>query len=167
MATVHLISGLPCSGKTTYSNVLHESVGGVILTLDQWLITIYGKYLISEIGQPEHIKRVVICRELMWERATEVLTAGMDVILDDGFFWRSDRLKYYAMVQEAGFRTHIHALLIPLDVLRQRIERRNARLPKWNFWIDPTLLESFISQYEIPLEDEADEITRLNSVEEA
>ena len=158
MATVHLISGLPCSGKTTYSTTLQAQVDGVLITLDQWLITVYGRYRIVEIGQDEHVRRVVACRELIWGVARDFLRRDIDVVLDDGFFLRNDRIRYMRMAEEIASQSIIHALWAPIDVLRSRIEERNARLPTYNFWIDPELLESFVEQYERPLEDEASKV---------
>jgi len=50
MATVHLICGLPCAGKSTYSKTLRASTGGVHFALDYWLITAFGHYDIEEAG---------------------------------------------------------------------------------------------------------------------
>jgi predicted kinase len=161
MAIVHLISGLPCSGKTTYSASLQAQVDGVLITLDQWLITTHGKYRIVEVGQDEHVRRVVACRELIWGMASEFLRRDVDVVLDDGFFLRNDRIRYKGMAEEVGAQAVIHALSAPIDVLRSRIEARNARLPKYNFWIDPELLESFVEQYERPLGDEASRVIEV------
>jgi predicted kinase len=43
MPTVHLISGLPCSGKTTYAVGLKADANCVLFTLDRWLITLFGR----------------------------------------------------------------------------------------------------------------------------
>ncbi len=164
MSVVHLISGLPCSGKTTYSARLRDEVDGVLITLDQWLITVHGRYRIIDIGQDEHIRRVVACRQLIWQMTEEFLRIGTNVVLDDGFFWRKDRLRYFEMTKEIGSAAvamHIHALSAPLEVLRERVESRNASLPTFNFWIDPELLESFIEQYEVPQDDEAHRVVRV------
>ena len=161
MAIVHLISGLPCSGKTTYSAALQAQVDGVLITLDQWLITTYGKYRIIEVGQDEHVRRVVATRELIWGVASEFLRRDIDVVLDDGFFLRSDRMRYSDMAEAIGSNSYIHALYAPLDILRARIEARNAQLPKYNFWIDPELLESFVMQYEVPKADEASRVIEV------
>ena len=47
MATTHLISGLPCSGKTTYAAGLRADLNGVLFSLDRWLITAFGQYAIA------------------------------------------------------------------------------------------------------------------------
>jgi predicted kinase len=57
---VHLISGLPCSGKTTYATGLRADVDGVLYSLDWWLITAFGKYAISSVGHEEHTRRQAV-----------------------------------------------------------------------------------------------------------
>lgn len=154
MATLHLISGLPCSGKTTYSLALRDREGGVHLCLDYWLITLFGKYSIEQTGKEEHTRRVLACRALMWDLCDELLRKGADVILDDGFFLREHRMQCIKRGKEVGAAAVIHYLDIVEAVLRSRLTARNAALPEFNFVIDPNLLESFGRMYEPPGEHE-------------
>ncbi len=62
MPTLHLISGLPASGKTTYAAELRKKVNGVLFNLDRWLITLFGRYSLPDVGQDEHTRRVLACR---------------------------------------------------------------------------------------------------------
>jgi predicted kinase len=165
MANVHLISGLPASGKTTYAAGLKATSDGVLLTLDQWLITTHGRYRIAEIGEEEHVRRVVACRSLIWSVAREFLHRGTDVILDDGFFLRNDRMRYTRMAQEVGATSTIHFVDASLALLRTRVDERNANLPQFNFWIDPELLESFVRQFEVPRPDEASRVLLITEHE--
>jgi len=104
MATAHLISGLPCSGKTTYSMALSADADRVCFSLDCWLITSFGPYSIDSVGHDEHVRRVLVCRQLIWEVASEFLRRDIDVILDDGFFLRAHRIEYVAMSSASGQR---------------------------------------------------------------
>ena len=158
MATTHLISGLPCSGKTTYAAGLRPGTGGMLFSLDRWLITTFGRYSIAEIGHPEHVRRVLSCRELIWSVAAELLARGIDVILDDGFFFRENRMQFIERSLAMGAGAKIHFLDVPLDVLRPRLERRNARLPRYNFSIDPVTMEAFTGLFEVPSSDEGAEL---------
>ncbi len=154
MATVHLISGLPCSGKTTYSKALQEETGGVHFWLDYWLISLYGSYSIEDTGHDEHVRRVLACREMIWHVASEFLRRGTDVILDDGFFLRGHRRQYIDRGRDAGADVKIHFLDTPIHVMRERLVARNANLPKYNFPIELERFDMFAEMYEPPTAEE-------------
>ena len=158
MATLHLMSGLPCSGKTTYARALSADLNCVLFTLDRWLITAFGKYRIADVGHPEHVRRVLACRELIWDSASELLTRGVDVILDDGFFFRENRMQVVAQARALGAGAKIHYLKVPLPELQARLASRNASLPQFNFLIDPQTLDAFIDMFEAPSADEGGDV---------
>ena len=164
MAVVHLISGLPCSGKTTYSRALQADLKAVLFSLDRWLITAFERYSIADVGYPEHVRRVLACRTLFWEVAAEFLTREVDVILDDGFFYREHRMRVAEEARRLGAAVKIHHLDAPLDVLQSRLEDRNAHLPQFNFLIEPTTLTSFVEMYERPTADEGAEVVVIRNV---
>ena len=161
---VHLISGLPCSGKTTYATALRADVNGVLFSLDRWLITSFGKYPIASVGHEEHTRRVLACRALIWESAVELLRRSADVILDDGFFLRVNRVRHIGLAQAAGARAKIHFIDTPIGVVRSRLERRNANLPPHNFHIDPETLQGFLGLFERPSPDEGGEVVIVRDV---
>ena len=158
MATAHLISGLPCSGKTTYAVGLRADANCVLFTLDRWLITVFGKYSIDAVGHEEHVRRVLACRELIWEVAAEFLRRNIDVVFDDGFLLRENRMQIVALAASVGARTKVHFLDTPLAMCIERLERRNAGLPRFNFWIGAEMLEGFVQLFERPSEDEGAEL---------
>jgi predicted kinase len=169
MPTAHLISGLPCSGKTTYARRLRETTNGVLFSLDYWLITLHGRYSLDTVGHEEHVRRVVACRQLISDLAAEFLRHGLDVILDDGFFLREHRLKQIAAFQSGNadhgagdIRVRTHIVRVPLPVLRARLGNRNDNLPEHNFSVTPEMLERFLTMYEEPM---ADEVAQLVSVD--
>jgi predicted kinase len=158
VTTLHIISGLPCSGKTTYALRLRAERNAVLFCLDRWLITVFGRYVLAEVGQDEHTRRVLACRELIWESASELLARHVDVILDDGFFYREHRMRHVALAAEVGAATTIHFIDTPLDLVVRRLKRRNADLPRFNFHIDPATLQGFLAMIERPSADEGAEV---------
>jgi predicted kinase len=150
MATLHLISGLPCSGKTTYAAGLRADTNAVLFCLDRWLITAFGRYEIAAVGHQEHTRRVLCCRELIWQAASEFLRRGVDVILDDGFFLREHRIRHITLAGALGAAAKTHYLDTPVETIRVRLEARNALLPPFNFQIDPALLVGFSGLFEAP-----------------
>jgi predicted kinase len=164
-ATAHLISGLPCSGKTTYAKARLADINRVHFALDYWLITAFGAYSIESVGHEEHVRRVLVCRELIWRNATSFLVRGVDVILDDGFFFRDNRKQYIKLASDMGAQAIIHYLSAPLDVLWARIERRNANLPPYNFQIERGMLEVFAGLFEIPSPEEGAPLVIVNGTD--
>jgi predicted kinase len=161
LTTLHLISGLPCSGKTTYSTRLADATGAVLFSLDRWLITCFGRYSIAEVGHDEHVRRVRACRELILDLALEFSRRGADAILDDGFFLRADREAVAARATAAGALAKIHALELPLAELAARLEARNRSLPTYNFLVREDTLDEFLALYEAPADDEGAELLRV------
>ena len=158
MATAHLISGLPCSGKTTYATGLRADANCVLFSLDRWLITSFGRYSMRQVGHEEHTRRVLACRELIWDSASEFLRRSVDVILDDGFFLRENRVRYVELSNAAGARAKIHFMDTAVSVIRARLEERNAKLPRYNFHIDSETLVGFLGLFEVPSDHEGAEI---------
>ena len=158
MATLHLISGLPCSGKTTYAMGLRADANAVLFSLDRWLITAFDRYEIALVGHQEHTRRVLACRELIWDSASELLRRSVDVILDDGFFLRHHRARHVALATTLGAIARIHYIDTPVAMIRARLETRNALLPPFNFYIDPATLVGFSALFEAPSTDEGVEV---------
>lgn len=150
VATLHLISGLPGSGKTTYAAALAADTGAVLFSLDRWLITVYGRYVLQVVGTDEHVRRVRACRDLIWFSAGELLQRGADVILDDGFFLREHRARYATLAAALGALARTHFVDTPLGELESRLRARNDQLPPHNFHIDPAMLAGFSAIYEQP-----------------
>ena len=157
MQTVHLISGLPCSGKTTYSKRLAAELDAVHFWLDYWLITLYGAYNIDEVGHPEHVRRVLACRELIWAMAVEFLRRVPMSYSTTVSFARASRAGR-AHGTGGGSPGEIHYLNTPVEVLRVRLQERNANLPKYNFPISPDRFDYFVDMYEVPSADEGAEL---------
>ena len=158
MATLHLISGLPCSGKSTYATALRGDSHVVLFSLDRWLIRAYGKYSLQSVGHAEHTRRVLACRELIWEAAAELLRRSTNVILDDGFFFREHRVRHVELGRALGARAKIHFLDTRLETITSRLRERNANLPPFNFSIDPDSLIGFVGLLERPTDGEADDL---------
>jgi len=158
MPTAHLISGLPGAGKSTYAQQLQLRTSGVVFTLDRFLITMFGRYDVPDVGGEEHVRRVLACREVIWMSAEKLLVLGSDVILDDGFFLRAHRRKVVDAAVALGAAAKIHFIDTPLDEIGKRLADRNQNLPVYNFAIQPATLEGCVRLFETPSDADAAEV---------
>lgn len=137
MPTLHLIVGLPCAGKTTYSKQLERDQPALRLTLDDWHIRLFGHDFTLDFVHPEHDARHQVIEKMMWDVAARALQLGNDVILDFGFWAKSERDDYRTRAAALGADSVVHYLHAPEAVLLSRLADRNARQPQGTFQIPP------------------------------
>ena len=150
MATLHLIVGLPCSGKTTFAKQLELEVSALRLTPDEWHTRLFG----LDLEHPEHDARHDLIEAIMWDVAARALQLGTNVILDFGFWGKSERIDYRTRASQLGVDSRVHFLNVPEAELLARLEVRNANLPAGTFQIPPSKLLEWMQIFQTPTEDE-------------
>ena len=150
MATLFLICGLPGSGKTTLAKQIERDHHALRLTPDEWIVRLFG----SDLTPPT----LDWCRDpveaIQWEVAERALILGIDVILDFGFWSRSEREEFRARARGVGARSEVHFLDVSREVLSARLAARNANLPPYTFRITEAQLDLWWSLFEPPTPDE-------------
>jgi predicted kinase len=154
MATLHLIVGLPCAGKTTFAKTLELEQHALRLTLDEWHIRLFGQDFTLDFVHPEHDARHKLIEEIMWDVAARALQLGTNVILDFGFWGKNEREDYRARAAQVEANTIIHFLNVPEQELLARLEVRNANLPAGTFQIPAAKLREWMQIFQAPSPDE-------------
>src|SRR5262245_1704174 len=149
MATLHLMVGLPCSGKTTLARTLEQKYSALRLTPDEWQVRLFGQ----DATDPQHDARHSFIEALQWEVAERALTLGIDVILDFGFWAREEREDFRARARLLGASSEVHFLDVPSDELIRRLVERNAQ-PGLAFQIPEEMMKAWIEFFQKPDEDE-------------
>jgi predicted kinase len=149
-ATLHLMVGLPCSGKTTEAQKLKEKYNALVFTPETWHLKIYG----NDFPGPDHDTHHDLVESIMREEAENALSLGVDVILDFGFWGEEERdtLRNRAKQLGAGFK--IHYMDVPAEELFERLEKRNKDLPQGVFKIPKSFMEKWIKQFQVPTPEE-------------
>jgi predicted kinase len=150
MATLHLMVGLPCSGKTTLARELEDKGAALRLTPDEWQLRLFGQ----DAEEPEHNTRHALIEDLLWEVASRALTLGTNVILDYGFWAREEREEYRSRARQLGASSEIHFLDVPSEELLRRLARRNAQRSLTAFYIPEAMMKPWIAFFQKPTLDE-------------
>lgn len=150
MATLHLMVGLPCSGKTTLAKRLEQERSAIRLTPDPWQIGLFGQ----DADDPEHDARHSFIEAMLWQIASRALELGTNVILDYGFWAREEREDYRLRAKQLGASSEVHYLDVPADELLRRLAHRNGQPSQESFHISDEQMRPWIAFFQIPTPDE-------------
>jgi predicted kinase len=151
--------GLPCSGKTTLARELEKKYSALRLTTDEWHIKLFGHDYgdnMTEYEEANHDSRHDSVESLMWDVAARVLVLGVDVILDFGFWVRSQREDYRSRANELGAIFKIHFVDATEDVLLERLRARNDLSVEGTFFVPEAKLKEWVHIFEPPSSEELD-----------
>jgi predicted kinase len=146
---IYLLCGKTGSGKTTYARRL-EQQGAVRFSLDEWMIRFYEHDMSRELFD----ERVRICEEMIFDLTEALVSRGVDVVIDHGFWKRESRDRARRRLANTGAQIELIYFQIPDPVLRERLRARNAALPAGTFAITEEMFELFSSWFEPPDESE-------------
>lgn len=136
-----VVCGLPGSGKTTLARALEDRIGAVRLSADDWLDFL-------------QIDRIDRTRErveaLQWKLAQDLLARGLVVIIEWGSWARSERDALRTGARALGAAVELHFLDAPIDVLLERLHRRNRESPP----VTREELSSWARYFEAPAPEE-------------
>ena len=150
MATLHLMVGLPCSGKTTLAQKLEQELPALRLTPDGWQIRLFGQ----DAEEPEHDTRHNLIEAMLWNIAGRALELGTNVILDYGFWAREEREDYRLRAKQLGAGSEVHFLDVPEDELLRRLKKRNSLPSQESFLISEKAMKPWIAFFQKPTPDE-------------
>ena len=150
MATLHLMVGLPCSGKTTLAKKLERERSALRLTPDVWQIGLFGQ----DAQEPEHDARHRFIEAMLWNIASRALELGTNVILDFGFWAREEREDYRLRAKRLGASSEVHFLDVPEEELLMRLAIRNSQPSQESFHISAESMKPWLESFQKPAPEE-------------
>lgn len=150
MATLFLICGLPGAGKTTLARQLEQERPALRLCPDEWIATIIADA--SDQAELDRLRAPV--EAVHWEMAQKVLSLGVDVVLEWGFWSREERRYYREQAEALGAQVELCFLEVSREELWARLSRRNAALPPGTFVVTEEQLNLWWSWFEPPTPEE-------------
>ncbi len=154
--TLSLLCGLPGSGKTTFARQL-EGEGAIRFSADEWMVPLFGQHMKRETFDARLVQIKVLQRDL----AGRLLTLGVNVVLDWGFWTHAEREAYRMWGSALGAEVVLYFFDLQGAELLRRLSARNAKLPDGTFEIDEKALALFEGLFERPGEDEHPQISHF------
>ena len=147
----YVISGFIGAGKTTFARKLEKETGAIRITKDEWVIKIFGNKITSDKNFEKYDKNIT---ELATDIAFKILRAGKDVIIDEGFWVKSQRDDIKKKILEVGAKPILYYVECPVEKMRERVVTRSKIPPEDSFEISGEMFVSYLKYWEPPEEDE-------------
>ena len=150
-ATVYLIAGFIGSGKTTFSKKLESETGALRFTKDEWVIKVLGKNA-PRVNNFEKFDGFLT--NLATDIALKCAAHGVDVIIDDGFWYKRQRDDVIRRINSIGANVKGYYLRCPRDILEQRTLKRSKQISDNSFEIDKEMFTKYYLSFQEPSPDE-------------
>ncbi|PML57377.1 AAA family ATPase [Vibrio lentus] len=150
MTKIYFVCGFIGSGKTTYSKRLAEEHNAFRLSIDEWMIPLYGEHMDRETF--DH--RLATLQGLFKDSATQLFSLDVPAIFDFGFWRKADRNAFTEWASNAGVKSEVHYLDVPFETCKERAFHRNSELNGKSYEMTPEMLDLFWSWFEVPTSDE-------------
>jgi len=147
---VYMICGFIGAGKTTFSKKLEKKTGAVRITKDEWLIKLFGNNPLIDRFEEYDEK---IC-ELSSNIAFQFVEKGVDVIIDDGFWFKKQRKEMMERIERTGAKAVLYYLKCSMGIMKDRVVGRNNNFTKDSFKISEKMFDGYVRSWEPPSEDE-------------
>ena len=154
MAKIILVCGKICSGKTYYCRKLANDYNAVILSCDEIENDIFHHGLGEKYDEvSKDIKRY------LHKKASEIIIAGSNVILDWGFWSKKEREMVSEYYKKQSISYELHYVDISMDEWYENIKSRNEAVVAGqtsDYYVDDGLLKKLYSNFEAPIKEEVD-----------
>lgn len=156
MAKAILICGKICSGKSTYAGRLRLQLQhrAVLLSVDEVMLALFGQH-----AGEQHDTYAARVQGYLLNQSLGMIAAGIDVILDWGFWTGESRRFARAFYADRGIPCEFHCINIREESWQMRLKKRNAAVLSGQsdaYLVDANLAAKFAARFEMPGRDEID-----------
>ena len=154
--TLHMVCGKIGAGKSTLTRQLAQAPATVLISEDTWLAALYP----GEIHElPDYVRCSGRLKQVMAGHVTDLLRAGVSVVLDFPANTVSGRNWMRGIFEAAGVAHALHFLDVPDAVCKERLRARNAS-GEHPFETTDAQFDLISSHFVAPLEAEGFEVVR-------
>ena len=155
MATVFLICGKICSGKTWYARELKKNEQAVILSTDEVTFD-----LTDNAQGPDYMAFAQRVNGYLLKKTAELVSVGCNVILEWGFWTKRERQEIIEYFRCRNIPVQWHYIDVSDARWEINIQQRNQRILEgnggWDFYVDEGLYQKAVALFEVPDPEEMD-----------
>ena len=149
--TAYIICGFIGAGKTTFARKLESETGAIRITKDEWMVRVFGNKITSDKNFEKYDKNIT---ELATDIAFKILKTGKDIIIDEGFWVKSQRDDIRKKILAIGAKPILYYVECPIEKMRERTFARSENPIKDSFEISGEMFDSYVKYWEPPTKDE-------------
>lgn len=154
MAKVIMICGKICCGKSTYAEEIRLENNAVVLSVDEIMLAVFGQH-----AGDKHDEYANNTQKYLFSKSVEFVEAGINVILDWGFWRKADRKFAREFYEARNIECGFHYIDISDEVWKQRLDKRNSSVLAGEtsvYFVDDNLAQKFGVIFEMPSKEEID-----------
>ncbi|MFZ2199991.1 MAG: ATP-binding protein [Microgenomates group bacterium] len=146
-STVYIICGFIGAGKTTFARKLENETKAIRITKDEWMVKIFGNKITSNENFALYDENVT---KLATEIAFKILRSGKDVIIDEGFWVKSQRDDMKKRILDVGAKPVLYYVECPVEIMRERTVARSETPPEDSFEISGEMFDGYLKYWQPP-----------------
>jgi predicted kinase len=147
----YVICGFIGSGKTTFARKLEKETGAIRITKDEWAIKIFGNKITRDKNFERYDKNITT---LATDIAFKILKAGNDVIIDEGFWVKSQRDEIKKKILSLGAKPMLYFVDSSIEEMKNRVINRSKKPSIDSFEIDEEMFDKYLNFWEPPTYEE-------------
>ncbi|MCI6277285.1 MAG: ATP-binding protein [Clostridium sp.] len=154
MATIYMLCGKVGSGKSTYAQNLKSDRNTFVLSYDELMLVLFDDC----IGPAKHQDMVSRCKKFLFGQALQLLEMNIDVVLDFGFWTKSEREETKKFFSDKNIEVKLHYINPPYEVITEHLEIRNKAIDQGlrGYYMTPEKRKRFDSFFQEPSKEEID-----------
>lgn len=156
----YVICGFIGAGKTTFARKLEKETGAIRVTKDEWIIKIFGNKITLDNNFEVYDKNIT---RLATDIAFKILKAGKDVIIDEGFWVKSQRDDIKKKILQVGAKPIFYYVESSVEKMKERVINRSKNPTKDSFEISEEMFNSYLKYWQAP--DESENVKVVKSSE--
>ena len=156
----YVICGFIGAGKTTFARKLEKETGAIRVTKDEWIIKIFGNKITLDNNFEVYDKNIT---KLATDIAFKILKAGKDVIIDEGFWVKSQRDDIKKKILQVGAKPIFYYVESSVEKMKERVTNRSKNPTKDSFEISEEMFNSYLKYWQAP--DESENVKVVKSSE--